>query len=782
MEKNKSDDILLDDWEDALLEQLIQTEEQFVLTSTAPKPPPNPTSSLSSFSLALPPPLPPPPPPPPPSAVSFSPPREFSQRPTTSITLDSPSPTPISISDNKDLEIDRLKLSQKKGLLVALEFETWKLRITKIHFRFSFSYTKLGVVLLVGGKDRGSWNMRQSRLQICKNVDIHNLVALFQEKERVKLKKERDKKEDQLKSISSRNEEENACTKFSKSKSIDKGQNDRDFGTHALNCHKISSKFQNGVSSNDLIVESTSKAKGVETATISHQEAQGALPLRDDLSAYLDLSQKLLAIWGSPTDNKMGTNVISKLLVGCQRDFQVLFGCMNMSLPSEITRELLSDLSSSGVALHYLKDRFHTPEAAKISNLYLALTKIADGTDVLKTLIEPLLDLCGMENVVIVHSSLCVLHMVLKLLLELEKNVGRRLMSGLGLITMMKTRENGMFSQCTLLRDNVFIEGLCIGKGLADSGVKDGNIFNEEIGSRKECQSHQNSLQPRVNWIYLFEIMHQIAMKITEERVRVEVVSIMKLLFLQSNAYFERERFGQKIVFETISELLKKDAGLSVKKHALRLLYLVLNCPKLLAAFCCGCKERDDSSAMDDNDLALHFQNFKIILQGLSDCVASCRGGILELKVSRNAILVLAFLASSGQPGFEIFVGHKLSCRGVNYLMLILQLLVSEMDLEAGAHGQQPEIFRERTFLIRETLILLNRLVSSPSYSATVLHGLTTNRDMAGLTIDVASRLSQKGKKNEQQDSMVNHIRETEIVDLARMFKKRVFTYFGDDL
>ncbi|KAL2606220.1 hypothetical protein AAZV13_09G170100 [Glycine max] len=543
MEKNKSDDILLDDWEDALLEQLIQTEEQFVLTSTAPKPPPNPTSSSSSFSLALPPPLPPPPPPPPPSAVSFSPPREFSQRPTTSITLDSPSPTPIPISDNKDLEIDRLKRE--------LEHAT---------------------------------------------KQIANL-----EKERVKLKKERDKKEDQLKSISSRNEEENACTKFSKSKSIDK-----DFGTHALNCHKISSKFQNGVSSNDLIVESTSKAKGVETATISHQEAQGALPLRDDLSAYLDLSQKLLAIWGSPTDNKMGTNVISKLLVGCQRDFQVLFGCMNMSLPSEITRELLSDLSSSGVALHYLKDRFHTPEAAKISNLYLALTKIADGTDVLKTLIEPLLDLCGMENVVIVHSSLCVLHMVLKLLLELEKNVGRR--------------------------DNVFIEGLCIGKGLADSGVKDGNIFNEEIGSRKECQSHQNSLQPRVNWIYLFEIMHQIAMKITEERVRVEVVSIMKLLFLQSNAYFERERFGQKIVFETISELLKKDAGLSVKKHALRLLYLVLNCPKLLAAFCCGCKERDDSSAMDDNDLALHFQNFKIILQGLSDCVASCRGGILDIS------------------------------------------------------------------------------------------------------------------------------------------------------
>ncbi|KAL2666451.1 hypothetical protein AAZX31_01G010700 [Glycine max] len=682
MEK-MSDDILLDDWEDALLEQLIQTEEQFVLTSSSSAPKP----------------LPPPPPPPPSAVVSFSPPRELSQRPTTSITVDSPSPspTPNPISDNKDLEIDRLKRE-----------------------------------------------LEQAAKQIA------NL-----EKERVKLKKERDKKEDQLKSISSRNEE-NACTKFSKSKSSDTGQNDRDFGTHAPNSHKISSKFQNGVSSNDPIVETTFKAKGVEIATVSHQEAQGALPLHDDLSAYLDLSQKLLAIWGSPTDNKMGTNVISKLLVGCQRDFHNLFGCMNMSLPSEITRDFLSDLSSSGVAFHYLKDRFHTPEAAKLSNFYLALTKIADGTGVLETLIEPLLDLSGMENVVIIHSSLCVLHMVLKLLLELEKNVGRR--------------------------NNVFIEGLCVGKGYVDSGVKDGNIFNEEIVSRQECQSQQNSLQPRVNWIYLFEIMHQIAMKITEERVRVEVVSIMKLHFLRSNAYFERERFSQKIVFETISELLKKDAGLSVKKHALRLLYLVLNCPKLLAAFCCGCKEGDDSSAMDVNGLALHFQNFKIILQGLSDCVATCRGGLLELKVSRNAILVLAFLASSGQLGFEIFVGHKLSCRGVNYLMLILQLLVSEMDLEAGAHEQQPEIFRERTFLIREILILLNRLVSNPSYSATVLRGLMTTRDMAGLTIDVASRLSRKEKKTEQQDSMVKHIRETEIVDLARLFKKRVFTYLGDDL
>lgn len=31
------------------------------------------------------------------------------------------------------------------------------------------------------------------------------------------------------------------------------------------------------------------------------------------------------------------------------------------------------------------------------------------------------------------------------------------------------------------------------------------------------------------------------------------------------------------------------------------------------------------------------------------------------------------------------------------------------------------------------------------------------------------------------QDSMVKHIRETEIIDLGCVFKKKVFAYLGDD-
>lgn len=83
---------------------------------------------------------------------------------------------------------------------------------------------------------------------------------------------------------------------------------------------------------------------------------------------------------------------------------------------------------------------------------------------------------------------------------------------------------------------------------------------------------------------------------------------------------------------------------------------------------------------------------------------------------------------------------------------------------------------------MREILILLNRLVSSPSYSAIVIRGLTEKREMANLTFEVATGLSRKGNKNEQQDSMVKQIRRTEIVDLACQFKNRVETHIPDHL
>lgn len=243
------------------------------------------------------------------------------------------------------------------------------------------------------------------------------------EKECLKLKKDRGKKEDQPKFVSSENEEDNSRAK--RSKSVENG---RDFGIRAPDHPKASSKFQSGVSSNYPTGETTAKDKGVETEIVTHQVAQD-LP-NDDLSAYLDLSQNLLAVWGSPSNKMLRSDVISKLFASCQKEIHYLFGYMSTSSPSEITPKPILDVSSSRVPLHYLNDCFHTPkvhtpEATKVSHLYNALTKIAHETDVLETLIPPLLDLCSMENVAFVHSSLCILHTVLKLLLESEKDFKR---------------------------------------------------------------------------------------------------------------------------------------------------------------------------------------------------------------------------------------------------------------------------------------------------------------------------------------------------------------------
>ena len=52
--------------------------------------------------------------------------------------------------------------------------------------------------------------------------------------------------------------------------------------------------------------------------------------------------------------------------------------------------------------------------------------------------------------------------------------------------------------------------------------------------------------------------------------------------------------------------------------------------------------------------------------------------------------MVLAFLASSGKSGFDILVTNKLS-KDANFLMLILQVLMSEIDIEANIIRESSE-------------------------------------------------------------------------------------------
>ncbi|KAH9687247.1 protein SENSITIVE TO UV 2 [Citrus sinensis] len=510
-------------------------------------------------------------------------------------------------------------------------------------------------------------------------------------------------------------------------------------GVPAVDHHEVFQQFQKAKDSDQV-------GNQINSASSSCK----AIGIQVDQASHSDHLQKLRAIWGSPGDQELGKTMISKLFVDCSQEFHALFGCMNMNT-SSIMKVSLPVKSSVGASKYHHADTDPSSEAANISHLYSVLTKIGNGVMQLETLLEPLLGLCNVNN-------------------------------------------------CTLLRENVMVEGVLSRDNVRDlhgSYTAENRLFylRRDEASSSGCNPfgtrfsdaetlHKKGIWSpvmatslsRVNWVSLFELMHQTTMRVTDEHVRSEAISIMNMILMSSYSYMEREKFGQKLVFENISQLLNKEAGVQVQKEAVHLLYLLLNCPKIFCRFCSGYKE-ENAGVADDS----HVNLSPSILESLADCIGCCGTSVQDLELRRNAIILLALIVSYGRPGVEILVSQKLP-REANFLMLILQVLVAEIDTESSAYTVPADLFRARTLLIRETLILLNRLVSNPSYSSIVLQVLTSSRDMASLTVDVATRLSRKEERRGQSDSISRQMRESEILDLGRKFKKRVFAYLGDSI
>ncbi|KAG6780827.1 hypothetical protein POTOM_013706 [Populus tomentosa] len=548
----------------------------------------------------------------------------------------------------------------------------------------------------------------------------------------------------------------------------------REHGVHSKDVHGISQHSKNAKPLEDQTdIASTSKAIGVQTErSIDFTK----IDLNNDLSSHLELSKTLLGIWGSTSEQQLGRNLISKLFMACLTDFQVLFGCMSMNMSSRVQMDFMPGESSSHAALQYHLRSFPTSEAAKVSHLYSVLTKINNGVLQLEALFRSLLDLCDVPNVSSDSVFPCFFFTYTARLFKVPIEFGNKI------------------GRCTILRDNIKIEELCSGGslggqdlfsvvshetshvGCSSHGIRS---FDLKHLCKKRCWNADTSLLiSSVNWVSLFELMLRVAVSNTEECVRLEAVSIMNVILMSTNAYTQREKFGQLPIFESIAQLLKREAGSRVQKEALHLLFLLLNCSKLLSIFCSGCKEAEISDSTNDKKIALTPKGFSSTLEGLAECIACSGYSLQDIELRKRAIIMLAFLASSGKPGFEIMVTHKLPGE-TNFLMLVLQVLVSEMDVEASAEPERS--IKARALLIREALILLNRLVSNPGYSAIALHVLTARRDMAILTIDIANRLSQEDQRHRQSD-VRGHVKESEIVELGQVFKKRVFAYLGDKM
>lgn len=474
------------------------------------------------------------------------------------------------------------------------------------------------------------------------------------------------------------------------------------------------------------------KTKGIQTDIGHDSSKQG-------------VASKLQAIWGL-CDKKSGNNLVTKLLGTCSEDFLALFRCINM--PSNCNLSGLSNETFFETTDN--TQSTHSNDAAKASRFYQSLMKMRRDIVPLQVVIDALLDLCNHNNVTVVHVSLRILHAALQHLYF-----------------------DSTIQRCTPCRSTVIV-----GQSNNNDSVPVSSIFGSLCTGEGQDSSSIIPLSFEC-LLNIFEMMRGIVAEKVEEYIRFEGLSIMSLIMMESKPNTEREKFGSINLFRTLSTLLSRDAAVHVRKLATRLLFLLLNSPKMLLMFCSGQGDDVDNTEVDNTEdpTALLQREIKYVLRNLAECLTLKKICVEELKFRRRVIILLAFIAS-GKNGFKVLL-LSVTSQQINFLELVIQLLAFEMDAETPANVAIQDLYKERISLIREVLILLNRLASHPAYSDASLRVLTCRMPTSSLTIDVANRLPRRikvlSKLHETKKSQVS----AEIHDLAQLFRSRVFSFLG---
>ncbi|KAH7659052.1 hypothetical protein IHE45_16G007300 [Dioscorea alata] len=512
----------------------------------------------------------------------------------------------------------------------------------------------------------------------------------------------------------------------------------------------------------------SSKEIGVQTDIVQHC---GLTALKDEKIGAHGVSSKLCAIWGTGDPEMSGQNLVSKLFVTCSLEFSVLFRCM--STESQNTQGTLPDKPFSNVLSNDGKKSNQPAEITKVSCLYAVLMKIHKDVVQLDALVSILLDLCDLENAVFVHCSLRILYVVLQHVLSCNARYDIRDNILLEQCSSSGTHVGKTMKQKIQLINfdefgSVHIENMASGIPLHTEDFDLGYLCKTRGGTGSP---NKGMILSSENWISLFEKMQQIASGEVEQKAQILALSIMNLIWSQSEPNVVREKTGLLPLLECMSQLLQKDAGLLVQMHAVRLLFSVLNCPKVLLMLNCG--HSQDISALEGV--------ISCVLEGLAQTLVQARTGPQEVKYQKQVIILLAFIASSGKSGFDVLISSGRN-KGVNFLELIMQVLSSGMDSAEIADGVNFEDLdlHKLSSLMREALILLNRLASHLALSKFTLEALTCSNTVASLTVDVVTRLCRKSGRNAGAGRITNFAHtDAEIVELARLFRNRVFAFLG---
>uniref|UniRef100_A0A453N548 Uncharacterized protein n=1 Tax=Aegilops tauschii subsp. strangulata TaxID=200361 RepID=A0A453N548_AEGTS len=467
------------------------------------------------------------------------------------------------------------------------------------------------------------------------------------------------------------------------------------------------------------------KTKGVQTdlpLNSGHLERKKVL--------MNNISSNLCAIWGRPANSMLGRSLISKILASCSEEMLTLFQSARLPDKCETSTEASSSMNNA------------------VSEVYDIIVKMNSDTIPIQTLLEALLNLCVVGNAVVVSRALRILHSILQNLLTHGTRSNQR--NNVSIETYVDNnmeieRNNQEHSSALLNTPDPEEDGLHIG----------------------------NMFLPSTFWTPFFTGVLQIALKYSEEGIRVDALSIMILTVRTSDSKGEREKFGFISVMESLHQLLQKENALLVKKHSVHLLFLLLNCPAMLKMLCSGGK--DGSELMEtvgcENEPQ---QAINSVLKDLSECLTCEATTSLELKLCRLVVNLLAFIASSGKLGYEVLLG---SVTAHSFLELTMEVLASQMECKVDFSTEVHELLNERYLLMREVLILLNRLASHAMFSKPTLEVLMGSKRCAGLTIDIANRLPQRSKYPLRQ---LNPQMANDLADLAQKFRSRVYGFLEE--
>uniref|UniRef100_A0A0A9DZB6 Uncharacterized protein n=1 Tax=Arundo donax TaxID=35708 RepID=A0A0A9DZB6_ARUDO len=292
-----------------------------------------------------------------------------------------------------------------------------------------------------------------------------------------------------------------------------------------------------------------------------------------------------------------------------------------------------------------------------------------------------------------------------------------------------------------------------------ENNHKDSSSLLSTPDAENLLRQHNMSL-PFTFWSYIFTLMLQIGVKHSEESIRVDALSAMILIVRTTDPKEERQKFEFTSVMERLHRLLQKENGLLVKKHSVRLLFLLLNCPAMLKLLCSGGKDGSEQMESEGNENNSSKHAISSVLEDLSECLTCEATCCLGIELHRLVIILLAYIASSGKLGYEVLLG-PVTARGSNFLEVIMEVLASQMQYETQ------ELLKERCLLMREALILLNRLASHTNFSKPTMEVLTSSKLCATLTIDVANRLPQTQMAND-------------LAELAQKFRSRVYSFLEE--